>query len=161
MDFQDLVHFLYECIYFLIVFGVFTLLVIVKGRQALVNVIVGLYFALLLSMTFPYYELLFSWTDSAMTTAILKLAIFVVFAALAVWLFHRIMPREFLERKFESFGKKLLLTLSATVLVMIFSFNVLPVTEFLDPGTPLQTLFGAEEYFFWWLVAPLVVLFLV
>lgn len=64
-----------------------------------------------------------------------------------------------LERKFESFGRKVILSLAGTVLIMIFSFNVLPVTEFLTPGTPLQLAFAPTEYFFWWLLLPIGILF--
>jgi hypothetical protein len=70
------------------------------------------------------------------------------------------MPEEYREGKFETFGKKVMLALGATVLIMIFSFNVLPVTEFLVPGTPVQSLFAPQEYFFWWLLLPLILIFI-
>jgi len=38
------------------------------------------------------------------------------------------MPREYSEGKFEGFGKKILLSLGATVLVMTFSYHALPLT---------------------------------
>jgi hypothetical protein len=37
---------------------------------------------------------------------------------------------------------------------------VLPLTEFVTPGTPIQAVFAPANYFFWWLLAPLVVLYL-
>jgi len=58
-------------------------------------------------------------------------------------------------------GKKIIMAFLATVVVMIFSFNVLPVTDLLTPGTPIQSLFAPAEYFFWWLLLPLVVLFFI
>jgi len=161
MNFPDLLHFAYECLYFLVVFGVFVILAIAKGRQALITIIAGLYLALLLSIQFPFYDTLFSFTTSASTIAMLKLGSFLAFTIFAVLLFARIMPSEFRETKFESFGKKLVLALVATVLVMVYSFTILPVTEFLNPDTPLQLLFGKEDWFFWWLVAPLLILFFV
>ncbi len=161
MDFSDLLHFAYECLYFLIVFGVFIILAIAKGRQALITIIAGLYLALLLSIQFPFYDKLLSFTDSATSIALLKLGSFLGFTTFAVLLFARIMPSEFRETKFESFGKKLTLALFATILVMVYSFTVLPVAEFLSPDTPLQSLFGQEQWFFWWLLAPLVILFFI
>ncbi len=161
MDFSDLLHFAYECLFFLIAFGVFLVLSIAKGRQALINIIASLYLALLLSIQFPFYDTLFSFTTSATTIAALKLGSFLAFTVFAMLLFARIMPSEFRETKFESFGKKLLLALVATTLVMVYSFTILPVTEFLSPDTPLQTLFGKESWFFWWLLGPLVILFFI
>lgn len=161
MDFSDLLHFAYECLYFLVVFGVFVILAIAKGRQALITIIAGLYLALLLSIQFPFYDKLLSFTSSATNIALLKLGSFLSFTTFAVLLFVRIMPSEFRENKFESFGKKLLLALLATVLVMVYSFTILPVAEFLNPDTPLQSLFGRNDLFFWWLLAPLVILFFI
>jgi hypothetical protein len=160
MDFGDLLHFAYECLYFLVVFGGFMLIAIVKGRQTIITTIAALYLALLLSLQFPYYEQLFAFADSPKMVAALKLGSFLIFSIGALILFARIMPSEFRETKFESFGKKILLALSATALVMAYSFTVLPVAEFLQPGTPLQIAFGNEGWFFWWLLAPLVLLFL-
>jgi hypothetical protein len=161
MDFADLLHLAYECIYFLIVFGVFIVVAIAKGRQAIINVILSLYLALLLSMNFPYYDQIFSFASTATSLALLKLGTFLTFTIFTLVLFVRIMPREFLEGKFESFGKKILLALAATVLVMVFSFTILPVQEFLNPDTPLQMAFGNEGWFFWWLLAPLALLLVV
>jgi hypothetical protein len=89
-----------------------------------------------------------------------KLGIFLLFTAATTALTHRIMPDEFRENKLESLGKKITLALGATILIMIFSYQVLPVSEFLTPGTPIQSLFAPTEYFFWWLLLPLVILFI-
>ena len=132
-----------------------------KGRQAIINLIFGLYFALLISLEFPYYDALLSNVSTASGAAIIKLGLFIFFTLIMTWLSARIMPDEFREKKFETFGKKFLLASAATVLVMIFSFHVLSVTEFLTPGPPIQSLFAPEGYFFWWLLLPLVVLFII
>ncbi len=161
MDWGYLVSFLYEFAYFIAVFLIFLIFSIFKGRQAIMNVIVGLYFALLISIQFPNYDYILGGLESSQSIAAGRLAFFAIVTLLTTTLCFRIMPDEFKENKFESLGRKLLLTLSATVLVMTFSFNVLPVTEFLVPGTPLQTLFAPEVYFFWWLLVPLVVLYIV
>lgn len=88
------------------------------------------------------------------------LVVFAVFTILSTMLFSRIMPREYAEGKFEDFGKKLLLALAGTVVVMAFSYHALPVTDLITPGSPIQYFFGSSQSFFWWLLAPLAVLFL-
>ncbi len=144
---------------FLGVFGFFIIYSIFRGRQHLINLIVGLYFALLISLEFPYYEMVLGGKPGE-GTLLGTLVIFSFFAILSTILMTRLMPEEYREKKFESFFKKLLLSLAGTVLVMIFSFHVLPLTEILNPSTPIQALFGAPEYFFWWLLAPLVILYI-
>ena len=161
MDWAYVLDFISEITYLLIVFGAFLLLTIAKGRQAIINVIVGLYLALLITIEFPYYDWLFQGIESDRTTAAMKLAFFAFITALTTLLCRRIMPDEFNEGKFESLGAKFLLAAGASILVLTFSFHVLPVTDFLTPGTPLQSLFGPEGYFFWWLLLPMAILYLV
>ena len=160
MDWGYLLNLVYEFAYLLGVFMLFLFITIFKGRQAIINLIMGLYLALLITLEFPNYENIFGGISSS-KDALTKLGFFGVITVLTTALCWRIMPDEFRETKFESFGKKLLLSLAATILMMIFSFHVLPVTDFLTPGTPIQSLFAPNEYFFWWLLLPLVALFVV
>lgn len=159
MDTGYLISLLQELAYFLIVFGGFLFYSLIKGRQAVINVVTGLYFALLIYLVFPYYDVFLASAPSAHSEAIGRLVIFLVFTLLATILIARLMPEEYREKKFESFHKKIALSLAGTVLVMIFSFHALPLTEILTPGTPIQYLFGNPDYYFWWLLAPMVVLY--
>lgn len=158
MELSFFASLLQESMYLIVVFLFFFFYATFQGRQALINLIFGLYLALLISLKFPYYETFYS--GGAISESLVKLALFIIFTTLSTILFARVMPDEFQEKKFESVGKKLLLAISATILVMIFSYHVLPVTEFITPGSPINTLFGNEKVFFWWLLAPLVVLYL-
>jgi len=161
MDLGYILTLFYEFAYFIAVFFLFFLFALLKGRQAIMNVIIGLYFALLISLTFPHYDFIFEGLTSAQSMAAGQLGFFALVTLLTTALCFRIMPDEFREKRFESLGRKLLLTFGATALVMIFSFDVLPVTEFLVPGTPIQSIFAPEPYYFWWLLVPLVILYIV
>ena len=155
-----MLDFVFEISYLLAVFLLFMVWATIKGRQAMINVIIGLYLALLLLVEFPFTEYLTSNLGNELSQSLGKLVLFAIFTIFMTWLCYRIMPDEFREKRFESYAKKITLASAASILVMIFSFHVLPVTDFLTPGTPLQNIFGPEGFFFWWLVAPLVVLFL-
>ena len=161
MEADVIFSFIKESLYLLIVFGVFFVYTISKGRQSITNVILGLYFALLISLEFPYYDLLLGGTSSAKSEAILSIIVFVAFMVGSTILFHRLLPREYDEGSFEGFGRKVMLASAATVLVMIFSYHVLPVTEIVTPGSPINYLFGSAQSFFWWLMAPFILLFVV
>ncbi|MEK7462313.1 MAG: hypothetical protein AAB618_01955 [Patescibacteria group bacterium] len=160
MDTSFFLNFISEIAYLLIVLGFIFSISIFKGRQAVINIIFGLYLALLVSVEFPFYEAVLGSLSGAVSVSMAKLIVFLAFTVLATILCFRIMPDEFREMKLESFSKKFTLSLCATILVMVFSFHVLPVTEFLTPGTPIQSLFAPAEYFFWWLILPLVALFI-
>lgn len=160
MDTDVIVSTLKELIYLFSVFGVFLFYTLIRGRQATINIIVGLYFALLISLEFPYYSTFLAGASGGHSAAAGKLILFAIFTILATVLMSRLMPAEYKEKKFESFWKKLLLATAGTILIMVFSFHVLPVTDFLTPGTPIQALFSPKEWFFWWLLLPMVFLYL-
>lgn len=161
MEISGVISVLHESLFMVIVFVGFFVYAISSGRQSLINVIVGLYFALLISIEFPYYNLILGGAGSKKAESLVILIVFLVFTFGATILFSRLMPREYAEGKFEAFGKKVLLACGATVLVMAFSYHALPVTEVITPGSPIQSLFGSESSFFYWLLAPLLLLFFV
>lgn len=159
MDTAAIFDFLAEIAFLLVTFSIFLVIAIAKGKQILINIILGLYLALLLSLEFPYYdELLGSSSPEAESGA--RIAIFVAFAIASTILFNRLMPREFDEKAFEGFKLKFLFALGGTILVMTYSYHALPITEFITPGSPIQALFASDAYFFGWLITPLAILFL-
>jgi hypothetical protein len=160
MDATVLLGFLKESLFLIIVLGIFLILAIKKGRQTVTNIILGLYLALLISIEFPFYDVLLSESTSASSEAIIRLLIFIAFAVVSTLLFIRVLPREYDEGSFEGFGRKLLLAIGGTILVMIYSYHVIPVTDYIIPGSPINFLFGSEQTFFWWLLAPIAILFL-
>ncbi len=58
MDWNFVLNILSELAYLLIVFGVMLVIAVFKGRQAIMNLVFGLYLALLISLQFPYYDAL-------------------------------------------------------------------------------------------------------
>lgn len=161
MDFSTVISTLQESLFVIVVLLTFVTFAIIKGRQGLINLIMGLYLALLISLEFPYYDEIVGAAGTAKSSSIIMISVFAVFAILSTLLFNRLMPREYDETAFEGFGKKLVYALAATILVVIYSYHALPVTDLVDPGSPVAAIFGSENSFFWWLLAPLLILFLV
>lgn len=159
MDTTSIISFLQESLFMVLVFVGFFAFAISAGRQSITNVILGLYFALLISVEFPYYNFIIGSAGSKKMESIVMLIVFALFTLGATILFARLMPREYSEGKFEGFGKKVLLACGATILVMAFSYHALPVTEIITPGSPIQYLFASKSSFFWWLLTPLAILF--
>ena len=160
MDTGSLASLVHELLYLLIVFGIFTGIALARGRYAVVNIIFGLYLALLVSLEFPYFDF-FLTTDSPRNNAIVTIIIFSIFTILGIILMRRHIPGDDYENAFQHFWSKLFLAFLATSLVMAYSYQALPVTEIFTPGSPIQSLFGPEEHFFWWLILPLIALFFV
>jgi hypothetical protein len=160
MDTASLAVPVQEYLFLILVFVCFLIYAITAGRQSITNIILGLYFALLISIEFPFYSVILGSTSNQQTESVLMLIVFGIFTIGATILFARLMPREYSEKKFEGFWKKILLALGASVLVMAFSYHALPVTDLITPGTPVQYLFGSEGSFFYWLLLPIIILFI-
>jgi hydrogenase-4 membrane subunit HyfE len=86
---------------------------------------------------------------------------FALFTAFGSILFERLLSRLLDESAIEGIGKKVILSILATALVMSYSYHVLPITNLIDPGARIGALFAPQEYFFWWLLLPLVGIMLV
>jgi hypothetical protein len=161
MDWGFVFDTIYEFSYLLAVFGLLSVFVFARGRQAMINLTVGLYLALLILLEFPYLANVLGSFSSSSGQAIAQLSLYGIITILTTWLCYRIMPDEFDEERFESAGKKLLLAGGATVLVLAVSFNIVPITELLAADTPIQSLFSGDELFFWWMLLPLAIMFFV
>ncbi len=160
MDTGAILGLLQESLFMIVVFGLFLGLALFKGKYVIVNIILGLYLALLVTLKFPYFGY-FLGTESKSTDAVVMIVIFALFTIAGTILFRRLIPGDDFETAFHHFGKKLLLATMATVLVMAYSYHALPVTDLITPGSPIHALFAPEQNFFWWLIAPIVALFFV
>src|SRR6056297_7687 len=157
MDSATILGVLQESIFVIAVFGDFLFYAIIRGRHSLINLIVGLYFALLISLEFPYYDAILGGA-SAESEAVLRILVFGVFTVISTVILGRLLHQGDYDRGFAGFHRKFIYALAATVLVLTYSFHALPVTELIDPG-PIQALFASESSFFFWLFVPIIILF--
>ena len=160
MDTSSIIGLLQESLFLIIVFCVFLIIAMVKGKYAIINTIFALYLALLVSLEFPYYDFFLNAGDTS-GNAVVLIVIFIIFTGIGLFLFRKHIPGDDYENAFQHFNKKLILAIMATILIMAYSYQVLPVTELLTPGSPIHSLFAPKENFFWWLILPLVTLFFI
>src|SRR5688500_13602974 len=118
MDIQDGVRILQESLYWIIAFSVFLGYAMVRGKQSLINLILGLYLALLISLKFPYYDTILGGTQAASSTdSIIMIALFAVFTFAGTFMFSRLIPRDYEDAGFRAFPKKILFAALASILV--------------------------------------------
>lgn len=151
-----------EFLVLILVFGALFAYALLRGKHALTALILGLYLALLISLKFPYYNAIYDLVArGGKTTPILTIAIFAVFTGMGTFLFEHLLWHDYEESAFEDISKKVILALLGTVLVMAYTYHVLPVTTIFDPGSSVAMLFAPPEYFFWLMLLPLIGLFFV
>lgn len=161
MEFADIISFIHGWIILLVSFGLALGYAMFRGRQSLINLLMGMYFGLFLHTFFPFTNTLIEQAGSDKSEAMMSVAIFVVLSVLGTILFSRLMPREYLEGTFESLGKKIFLAVAAMILVMTLSLHYLPVGEIINIGTPIPEFLLTEKLGFLWLVLPLAVMFVI
>lgn len=159
MELDLIVSVLHGWFFLIVVFLCGLGIAIAKGRQTLINLMMGMYLALFLYANFPYLDLLTSKVAGETAQAAVSLLVFIAFSIFGLLLFSRLMPREYLESAFESIGTKVILSLLFTLLVLTLSTHFLPVSSLIATGTPLPEFFLQEKFAFLWLVLPLFALF--
>ncbi|MBI4086643.1 hypothetical protein HY416_01525 [Candidatus Kaiserbacteria bacterium] len=161
MDVYALLAYAKEFLPLIVVFGALLAYAAIRGNRALITLLLGLYIALLVSLKFPYYDAIYGVLSRGESGApIAAIIVFVIFTVLATLLFGRLLPRDYREI-YEGVPKKILLAVLATILVMAYSYHVLPVTALFDPGSAVGALFSPPQYFFWLLLLPLIGLFFI
>lgn len=151
----NIIDFVKDLTLLLLVFGGLFAYSLVRGQRALLALILGLYLALLISLEFPYYQQV-GKALSFLADHTMRMVLFAFFTAFASFVFERLLSRLFDFNAVESFTKRVILSILATILIMAYSYHVIPVTELIDPGVKVSMLFASDAYFFWWLMLPLV-----
>lgn len=118
------------------------------GRQSLINLICAGYIALLSFTLFPHF------TSLADNTA-WSLGVYLTFLVAFFFFFRRVMPPPYRENRFESFGKKILLSGAFTLLALLLSSAFLPVSDYIQLESNVFSFLTHPIYSFWYLWLPI------
>lgn len=160
MDIGAFIGILKESLFMVTVFVALLIFGMVRGVQAVTNLILALYLALLVALKFPYFNS-FQNSGDDKGNAIVMIILFIIFTVIGTFLFGRLMPTGYHEPAFTDLWKKVALAVFATILIMAYSYHALPVTDIITPGSPIQSLFAPHDRFFWWLILPIIGLFFI
>jgi len=144
----------------LAIFLFFILYAFYFGKERIITFILSLYVAAFLFPIFPYIESVLIFTDSPLQVVLSKVSIFVAFALVANIIIGRFTFSEFSRNTFYGWFETFLLSFSATALLLVFSYHILPITEVYDFNPYLDIIFEPAKYLFWWLALPFIGLIL-
>lgn len=142
------------------VFGVFIVIQIFLGRQAVINLVCGLIFASLLFTYLPLKDKLLLGQVGEWSHAISATIIFLTLTWLTTLTISRLMPEEYREHYYESLLKKLSLALAATGITLFISIGQLGLAGLLPLEPNTITYLTQTTWYFFWLVVTLVLLYL-
>ena len=138
----------------LVVIGLFFAFAWHFGRGPFMALLLSFYAAYAIYITFPYASLL---PTAPLSTALYShIGLFLALTILFFIILRRVVVSDFLY--IGLFGLLALCFFGAAFL-MALAFHVFPVTKLYHFSPAVTMLFGPNQYFFWWFVAPAIGLF--
>lgn len=128
------------------------------GKDRIIALILALYLGLLAFLYFPYGEQVVGAVPIGGSDVLPQTLLFMVFVLVAYIAVYRSIMAEF-PRGSVRYVQAGVLALAAAALLLAFSYIILPLASAYELDIPVEGLFENKDYFFWWLVAPLLAIF--
>ncbi|MEX0652335.1 MAG: hypothetical protein WD509_03345 [Candidatus Paceibacterota bacterium] len=145
----------------LIIFAVFVGLVFFSiwyGKSSSVSLLISIYLGILTFLSFPYLEEVIFLKSSESQVTLSQIGVFVVGVAVIYFIIRNIIFTEYSYGIITKYLQVILLSGASTALLFAFAYHTIPLTTLYDFNTSIDNLFSSQ-YFFYWLVAPILVLF--
>lgn len=146
----------------IIIFVVFFLLFLYSirfGKSKSTSLLISLYIGILAFLSLPYIEEVTLLKSSEAQVTISHIAVFIIGVFIIHTAISRVIYIEYPNRRYLKYIEIGLLSGAITGLFFAFLYNTIPFATIYDFGNFIDNLFSSQ-YFFWWLIAPIVVLFI-
>lgn len=147
----------------IIIFVVFISLFVFSiwyGKSNSVSFLISLYIGILTFLSFPYLEESTLLKNSEAQITLSHIAIFLIGVSIIHSIVRRVIFTEYPSKKPLKYIEAGILSGAATLLLLAFAYHTIPLATLYDFGDSIDNLFSSQ-YFFWWLVAPIVALLLI
>lgn len=131
---------------------------IFAGRSKLLAFLFSLYVSGFLFENFIYLEQF--QTKTFLEIFLIKIIAFTLLAVILTFMFSKFFSSS-LSSGPKTWWKALFLSFSSAGLFFSYLFHLLPAKSIFTFSPIIQTLFASDTVFFWWLVLPLMVIFIV
>lgn len=135
---------------FIAVTVVILLFALYFGKDRLAPLVAAIYSALALYTAFPYMTML-------PASPYMKIGLYLVFVLLSFITFSGL--SYFMAAHSGGYVSELIISALIAGCLLAIAIHVLPVQQVYTFGTATKALFASNEFFFWWLAAPLAGLF--
>ena len=143
-----------------VTFAVLFLLSMRSGKGTTITLIFSFYVGLLTYLHFPYIERFLFFTETETQLFLSNAIVFLAFVIISYVTLSRVVYADFSEKTPTRLLEAGLLSAAATLLLLSFSYQILPVTTLYNFGAPVDSLFEPSNLFFLWLMIPLVIVIL-
>ena len=137
------------------VFFIFFFYAIHWGKSNSISLLISFYIGMLAFISFPYLDTLTILKSSETQVALSHLAIFLLGVFIIHYILRYSLYAEYPPHKITKLIQAGILAASSTGLLFAFTYHSFSISLLYDFSPSIDTLFS-PEFFFWWLVAPLV-----
>ena len=148
-----------DVIIILAVFFLFALYSVRYGKSRSIAGIISLYIGMLLFLSFPYLEEATFLKSSETQVTLSQIVVFLVGVIFVHTIISRSVLSDYPMQPLLKYLQVALLSASGTALLFAFAYHTLPVATLYNFDASIDNLFSSQ-YFFWWLILPLVALFI-
>jgi hypothetical protein len=147
---------------FIILAGTFILFFLFStyyGKSKLVSLIFSFYPALVIYEKFPFFKEINSVKGSLAQQSAIRLVIFLLLIFLSYIIINKAMSMELSYSKVKGTIESAVLSLIALVLTLVLVVKIVPINALYRLPSSITSFFAPDTYLFWWLLAPLVIIF--
>ena|SRR3989344_945550 len=130
------------------------------GKDRMIAFLISLYIGLLVFLNFPYTEKVLLIRDSEIGILFSNGLIYLVFVILSFLLLERLVWAEYPPSTSRRFIEAFVFSISGAAFLLSFAYHILPIASAYTFVTPIELLFAPSQFFFWWLLLPLVSIFI-
>lgn len=130
------------------------------GKDRIIAFIFALYVGMLAFLHFPYTEKVLLFKGSEINVLLSHSIIYIAFVILIYIVTERVIWAEYPQNGARRLMEAFILALSGAALLLSFAYNILPIASFYSFSPTIELIFEPSKFFFWWLLFPLVAVFL-
>lgn len=130
------------------------------GKESIISLILSFYVSMPLINLFPYFDKISFLGDGEKTLLYLQIGLFIIIIFISNLIFNRIINVEVYYGGFRKLIENIFLGIVSGGFLIAISYHIINISILYDFGDYVDAIFMPQTLFFWWLIAPFIVIFL-
>lgn len=130
-----------------------------RGKEKIISLILSLYISAFLYIYSGFLNSIILFKQNQSQMVLSKIVVFLAVAVLIHFLLNRFVRGLYSGSRFRNILENVLLSLSATGLLISFSYHIIPIQKFYNFSPAIDQIFASSLSFTIWLLIPIVCFF--
>lgn len=129
------------------------------GKRNIISLLLSLYVSIPIMLFFPYLQKISFLGETNKTVLYSQIGLFVLIVIFINIVLSRLMSFELYNRGLRRLIENGIIALASSGLLITISYHIINVSELYDFAGQIDAVFASTTMLFWWMIAPLVVIF--